>query len=172
MIPVRTCRSNFVYRGPTPDIGDAWVERQPARRSVLLTWRPSDEERAAIAAGALIEMGIHGMEPIPPVSLNIADAPELSAAGAALRDRALFECKRVSPTSSTLPPGCWLVSTDVWHGLCHEYALDTSGTGDLPLLYGRPLLQLEGAAEGTLEYQPDVFAKKDHATPVVRGRYG
>ena len=151
MIPVRTSRSNFVYRGPTPDIGDAWVERRRARE-VYLTWRPSEEERAAIAAGALIELGIHGMEPIPPVSLNVADAGEISAAGAALRDRALTICKAVSPSSFSLPAGHWHASSDVWRALCDEEALDTSGTGDLPLLYGRPLMEVAGADAGTLEY--------------------
>ena len=151
MIPVRTSRSNFVYRGPTPDIGDAWVERRPPRR-VFLTWKPSDEERAAIAAGALIELGIHGMEPIPPVSLNVADAPEISEAGATLRDRAYAALRAISTGPSTVPSGHWLVAPDVWQALNAEEALDTSGTNDLPLLYGRPLMQVEGADAGTLEY--------------------
>lgn len=73
MVPVRTAASNFVYRGPTPDIGDAWVERVPAEHVVYLDWLASDEERAAIAGGALIRLGIHGMEPIPPVSLNVSE---------------------------------------------------------------------------------------------------
>lgn len=60
MIPVRTAASNFVYRGPTPDVGDAWVERVPSEHAVYLDWQPSEEERAAIAAGALIRLGIFG----------------------------------------------------------------------------------------------------------------
>lgn len=151
MIPVRTNRSNMVYRGPTPDIGDAWVERrQPGE--VYLAWKPSDEERAAIAAGGLIELGIFGREPISPVSLNIAEAIELSEAGAALRDRAFTICKSISPMSPTLPAGHWLVAVDVWQALCAEQALDSSGTGGLPVLFGRPLLEVESADAGTLEY--------------------
>ena len=151
MIPVRTNRSNFVYRGPTPDIGDAWVERRRPRE-VYLTWRPSEEERAAIAAGALIELGIHGMEPIPPVSLNVADGLELSTAGAALRDRAKAKLVEISASPWTVPAGHWLVSPDVWQDLQDEVALDTSGTSDLPVLWGRPLAVVDGADAGTLEY--------------------
>ena len=77
MKPVRTPASNFVYRGPTIDIGDAWVERSTVRDHgrdvsvVRIAWLPTPEERQAIAAGALIELGILGMEPIPPVSLDV-----------------------------------------------------------------------------------------------------
>ena len=78
MIPVRTARSNFVYRGPTPDIGDAWVERVPAERTVFMEWQPDPTERELIAAGALIRLGIYGMEPIPPVSLGISTEPVLT----------------------------------------------------------------------------------------------
>lgn len=73
MQPVRTERSNFTYRGPTPDIGDL-----PCRREsgvVYSTWRLSPEERIAIAEGANIELGIWYMEPIPPVSLAIDQTP-------------------------------------------------------------------------------------------------
>ena len=79
MIPVRTSRSNFVYRGPAPNIGDAWVERVPSERAVYLEWLPDEREREAIAAGALIRLGIYGMEPIPPVSLGISAEPVMTA---------------------------------------------------------------------------------------------
>jgi hypothetical protein len=69
MIPVKTVSSNFVYGGPTGDISDAWVERRPQERVVYLVWELDDEDRRAIAAGAQLKMGIHHMEPIPPVSL-------------------------------------------------------------------------------------------------------
>jgi hypothetical protein len=157
VIPVRTNRSNFVYRGPTPDIGDAWVERRRPGE-VYMTWVPSDEEREAIAAGGLIELGIYGREPISPVSLGVAAAVELSVAGAALRDRAFAICKDVSPASSTLPSGHWLVATDVWQALCAESALDTSGTSDLPVLFGRPLMEVPEASAGTFEYAVAVAA--------------
>jgi hypothetical protein len=75
---VRTNRSNAVYRGPTVDIGDAWVERQrtttPAGVPVIVVWmdwQPSDEELLALRSGGLVRLGIWGMEPIPPVSLDV-----------------------------------------------------------------------------------------------------
>lgn len=71
MKPVRTVSSNFVYRGPEPDVGDAWVERRSEERVVYLVWELSDEEREAIALGGQVKLGIFNMEPIPPVSLNV-----------------------------------------------------------------------------------------------------
>jgi hypothetical protein len=78
MIPVKTARSNFVYRGPTVDIGDAWVERVTVRLDtgpvnvVYMDWQPTAEEREAIAGGkGVVRLGIWGMEPIPPVSLEV-----------------------------------------------------------------------------------------------------
>ena len=76
MNPVRTNRSNFVYRGPTLDIGDAWVERELVAmpegqaRVVWMDWQLDDVDRQAIAAGALIRLGVWGLEPIPPLSLD------------------------------------------------------------------------------------------------------
>lgn len=79
MIPVRTPRSNFVYRGPAPGIGDAWCERQPANRAVYLEWQLEPGELDLLNAGGLIRLGIHGMEPIPPVSLGISTEPVITA---------------------------------------------------------------------------------------------
>lgn len=150
MIPVRTRASNFVYRGPTPDIGDAWVERRPSERAVMLTWRPSDEERAAIAAGALVELGIYGQEPIPPVSVNVSDHAEISAGGATLRDRAMSELRRVSPPGpGRVPPGYWAISDDVWEDLQAHQALDPSD--GVPTLLGRPLVRFP-EPKGSIEY--------------------
>lgn len=72
MQPVKTKRSNFVYKGSTPNILDL-----PCRREygvVYSTWELSHEERIAIAEGANIELGIY-YEPIPPVSLAIDSTP-------------------------------------------------------------------------------------------------
>lgn len=154
MIPVRTRASNFVYRGPTPDIGDAWCERAPAERAVYLDWQPSEEEREAIAAGALIRLGIHGMEPIPPVSLNVSEHPTLSEAATALRDRAHAELRGISKGPASVPPGHWLVSSDVWQALQVEGALDP--VAGVPCLWGRPLMEVPGADQGTLEYAVQV----------------
>ena len=78
MQPVRTNRSNAVYRGPTVDIGDAWVERAKVTtldgkpvNAVFMDWQPDAYDRLSIANGATIRLGIWGMEPIPPVSLQI-----------------------------------------------------------------------------------------------------
>lgn len=151
MIPVRTRSSNFVYRGPTPEIGDAWVVRRPEERAVYLTLKPSDEERAAIAAGGLIVLGIYHMEPIPPTSLEVTTEPELSPIAAAMRDDAYQKLRAISYGPNSIPPGCWTVSSDVWHALNEHDALDPN-SGGVPTLFGRPLLQLEDAESGTIEY--------------------
>jgi len=159
MTPIRTRASNFVYRGPTPDIGDAWVERQPAERAVMLTWKPSDEERAAIAGGAMIELGIFGMEPIPPVSVGVSPHREISAMGAHLRDLALVELKKVSHGPGSFPPGSWVISPDVWEDLQASEALDPPD--GVPTLLGRPLLvgsDLGELAAGTMYYSSDLGA--------------
>lgn len=77
MIPVRTKNSNFVYRGPEPGIGDAWVERQPSRRCVYLEWQLEEQEKAELlemikeGKMPIIRLGIYNMEPIPPVSMGL-----------------------------------------------------------------------------------------------------
>lgn len=84
MQPVKTEKSNFVYKGPTEDIADLPCERvqeiyegasgeNRVHRAVYSVWEPTDEERQAIADGANVKLGILGMEPIPPVSVEVAD---------------------------------------------------------------------------------------------------
>lgn len=68
MRPIKTRRSNFVYRGPTPGIGDLDCQRI-APGHIRSVWVLSDEERGHIAAGGNLELDIFA-EPIPPVSLN------------------------------------------------------------------------------------------------------
>jgi hypothetical protein len=143
--PVRTPGSNFVYRGPTPDIGDAWVERAPAERVVYLDWQPSEEERAAIAAGALVRLGIHGMEPIPAVSLNVSDRQAITPAAEAWRDRAHEMVKAISRGPASVPAGFWAVSSDVWEALQRDRALDP--TDGVPTLYSRPLMVVDGGPD-------------------------
>lgn len=71
MRPVRTARSNMVYVGPTPDIGDLHCQRiMPGH--VRSIWRLSKAERAFVAATGHIELDLF-TEPIPPVSLNCTD---------------------------------------------------------------------------------------------------
>lgn len=79
MIPVRTETSNFVYRGPTLDIGDVWATVDPARGTVWVDWICSDPEREAIAAGrGVIRLGISVVSTDPPV----IEEPPASARGA------------------------------------------------------------------------------------------
>lgn len=154
MIPIRTASSNFVYRGPSLDIGDAWVRRE--RGVVYLVWQPSDDERSAIAAGANVELGVY-MEPIPPVSLGITTERELTPEGAALVDRARSQLKALAP-AGRVPPGYWAVGSKTWAELQEHGALDTRG---VPLLHGRPLMLFEGGDEDLLEYasaQPEAPA--------------
>jgi hypothetical protein len=69
LLPIRTKRSNFIYRNPRPDIPDMAVERvEPGHiRSV---WALSEQERDDIVQGLNIELNIFA-EPIPPVSMNV-----------------------------------------------------------------------------------------------------
>lgn len=71
--PIRTIESNFTYLGPTREIADLPGQREDGR--FYSVWRLSDEERAQIAAGANIELGIYS-EPIPPVSITVVDVAE------------------------------------------------------------------------------------------------
>lgn len=77
MHPVKTSSANFVYRGPTPDIGDLWVERRPEGRAVevVSVWEPTEEERKIIAEGGRITLGMFH-EPIPPVRIGVVGAEE------------------------------------------------------------------------------------------------
>jgi len=144
VIPVRTNRSNFVYRGPAPDVGDAWVERVPSERAVYLVWKPSDEERACISGGGLVRLGIHGMEPIPPVSLNVTDESELNPEGASLRDRARDELGKIAqPGQAAVPAGYWCVATALWDRMNATGAFDGSDhPRAVPTLWGRPLMHV------------------------------
>lgn len=69
MRPVRTGAANVVYRGPTDEIGDLWVQRvHPGQ--VRAVFDLDDVERALIAQGGRVELAIHS-EPMPPVSLVV-----------------------------------------------------------------------------------------------------
>ena len=69
MNPIKTAESNFTYLGPTLEISDL-----PCRTEGLDTfsvWELNDEERRMIAEGAHVRLGIHGVRPIPPLSIQI-----------------------------------------------------------------------------------------------------
>ena len=69
MLPIRTERSNFIFRSASPDILDMPGERiEPGHiRSI---WELTKRERDDISQGLNIELEIFD-EPIPPVSLNV-----------------------------------------------------------------------------------------------------
>ncbi len=78
MKPIKTNRSNFTYRGPTPDIMDLPCERTQieggGQDGALVTysvWELAPEEREFVARGGNIKLGIFYAHPIPPVSLQI-----------------------------------------------------------------------------------------------------
>lgn len=79
MKPRRTVRSNIVFSlpGGTED-NDLWAEVRvvDASRAVFSTWELTDDERAAIAAGACIELGVWS-DPPPPVSLAVVEDVQL-----------------------------------------------------------------------------------------------
>lgn len=70
MHPVKTDRADFVYRGPTENIGDLWVERDLLSGVVRTTYDFTDGERAEIAAGGRLELAIFTM-PIPPIAMCV-----------------------------------------------------------------------------------------------------
>ncbi|HUR86033.1 MAG TPA: hypothetical protein VMY78_11865 [Solirubrobacteraceae bacterium] len=64
---------NFVYRGPTADIGDLHVRRAPHESGgnvVEVVYELDDGDRRLIAEGGRIRLGIFN-EPIPPVSMAV-----------------------------------------------------------------------------------------------------
>lgn len=85
MRAVRTARSNFVWTGPTPDIGDlhATVDRDVGRTTSV--WEPTPEEREAIAAGANIALGVYGLH--PPVMLYVTDEQGVGEDAPVLQER-------------------------------------------------------------------------------------
>lgn len=79
MEPVKTEKSNLVYKG-YGDVVDLPCERVEAEsatlyghKGILSVWEPTPDEREAIAQGANIKLGIWGMEPIPPVSVEVTN---------------------------------------------------------------------------------------------------
>jgi len=123
MEPIRTARANMVYRGPSPDIGDAWAEA--TADTAYLVWEPTPDERAAIAAGANLRLGVH-QHPMPPVSLGVTEDRALSPAGEAWLDRAMESMRAHSPSPFRI----------------------------LPTLFGRVLMEVPSEPWNTLRYEP------------------
>lgn len=72
MKPVIHAGCNFLYRGPTSDIGDLHVMIQPSG-VVEIVYELNDEEREMVAQGGKIRLGIYS-RPIPPVSMAVTPA--------------------------------------------------------------------------------------------------
>lgn len=68
MEPVKRSTHTFVYRGPTPEIGDLSCERK--RGGVFSHWKPSQADLDVLNAGGVVELGLFH-EPIPPISLGV-----------------------------------------------------------------------------------------------------
>lgn len=90
MRPIKTASTNFTYLGDEDqggEIGNLPVERPLGDRGpVYAVYELDDDDRAAIAAGGQIKLGIE-TQPIPPVSLQIVDEPELADPGDVERAR-------------------------------------------------------------------------------------
>lgn len=84
MRPIRTERSNQVWRGDGSTVQDLWAERteiqgQGSLDGALVTyevWEPSPEEREHIARGGNIQIGIVYAPKIPPLSVETTELQE------------------------------------------------------------------------------------------------
>lgn len=81
MDPVKVAKATGIYgapRGHEDEVGGLpyWREQESLGGRVYSVvrsaWRPTPEELQALRDGAYVVLGIHGMEPIPPVSLHVA----------------------------------------------------------------------------------------------------
>jgi hypothetical protein len=80
MRPVKTERSNTVYKGDGSSVADVWTEvgelkedgtSTDGARVVYLVWEPTPEERQQIAADANIKVGMLHMQHIPPSFVEV-----------------------------------------------------------------------------------------------------
>lgn len=79
MKPIKTSSSNHNF-GPPRSVTDGSIGDLPCEiteedglRWVRSIWRPSDEEREAIAAGGNVELDVGWIGGFPPVSVNTTD---------------------------------------------------------------------------------------------------
>lgn len=77
MRPIRTTESNHTFEGFRPDIADLPGRVDVEGGKFAAVFRPTDEERAAIAAGAEIRLTIYSL-PIPPVMIEAVEIEESS----------------------------------------------------------------------------------------------
>ncbi len=74
MKPIKTPESNFVYRGPRPDIGDLDCHVEGSVTESV--WKPDEEELRFLIDGGHVLLGILG-HPIPPVYVSVTGQQEL-----------------------------------------------------------------------------------------------
>lgn len=83
MIPAQLPQANLILRAPPdmPDCGDLYVFRYPqitvpghpeltAPGGYISCWQPTEEERAAIAAGGPVWVNVVGVGPPPPIGVE------------------------------------------------------------------------------------------------------
>jgi hypothetical protein len=86
MRPVKVSTSNHNF-GPPPgregEIGDlpCQIVDERGYREIVSVWEPTPEERAAIANGQNVRMGVGWIGGFPPVSLGVTHQTELVDAG-------------------------------------------------------------------------------------------
>jgi hypothetical protein len=73
MDPIETTESNFVYRGPTPDIGDLHCHVDGPRTDSV--WKPTEEELAFLIDGGNVLLSVYG-HPHPPVAVSVTGQQE------------------------------------------------------------------------------------------------
>lgn len=71
MKPIRTAHSNFVWKGPTPEIGDLHAQMDHESQRTRTVWTLSADERIAVAAGANIALDVWGQH--PPVDVSVTN---------------------------------------------------------------------------------------------------
>jgi hypothetical protein len=74
MEPVKTAQSNFVYLGPSPDIGDLHCELVGEER-IDSVWKPTPEELAFLIDGGNVLLSVWG-HPMMPVALSVTGQQE------------------------------------------------------------------------------------------------
>ena len=134
MNPVKTAAANMVYRGPTPDVGDLWVQRE--RPGLIRTvWDLTDAEREIIAAGGRIELAMYS-EPIPPILLSVVDEESSRPVGEhGWKDQVPPLNAAINDALRTAGAGDWLSQVEAEFsgsgGICWRFA-DPDGETDDP----------------------------------------
>jgi hypothetical protein len=93
---IRTEQSNFTFLGPRPEVADLPGRLEKDQGRFFAVFALTDEERAMIANGAQVRIGIWSI-PIPPISMSIVnerEAPGEEQEGVPLEPD--YRCERCS----------------------------------------------------------------------------